>query len=380
MKAITTGFAVTALAAAISGQAMAEAETTFSYSGEINVHTVMDLENSTRLNSIKDDTDGDQDAFELTLQADVVHGPFSGNIVIEDVDNDGGAYGDPGYQDGTVTVSINDLMVEEGNISFGQIGSVVATDDLLDLVTDEENGGMSYDVDGALRYTDAEMGLKVQIEGDKASGAVADLVGADADTAGAANVFGVAAALAQDIGMGTVYAEAQYEEGFNSLGENTAKDTFVGVGAELMPTEELTVTAAYQMLGDASAYGVRADYTMGDMAFYGSYGEPDADVADDEVILVGGSMTADMLTFSGSYRMISDAEAYLATEVAYANDNIGAYAGYETDLADGVDYVWMGAGVSMTSESGVVYAADYENEDDAGAITSEIDFSASYSF
>jgi len=349
MKAITTGFAITALAAAISGQAMAEAE--FSYSGEINVNSTFDLLNDTRTNYIDD---SDDDFYELSMDIAVSNGPFSGTISI--VEDDAEI-----TSDGSTIVTVGDLMVEDGAISFGQIGSVVATDDLIDALTDEAEDGLSYAVSGAARYTDAEMGLMVQGEGDSATG----------------QRFGFAANLTQEIDMGTVYAEAQYREDFT----NTALDTFIGAGAVLNVAEGVEVTAVYQS-ATTSAYGVGVVYTMDAMSFNASYGEPNADVADDEVIMVGGSLTADMLTFSGSYKMVADTTGDVEVDVDYANDNISANAGYAMSLVAGNDTTAIDLSVTMTAESGVEYKAAYDqNTDNAGADSVQaLTVSAAYSF
>lgn len=51
-----------------------------------------------------------------------------------------------------------------------QVGSVVSTNDLIELVTDESSEGLSYEVTSGFRYTQPEMGLKTQIEGYDVSG------------------------------------------------------------------------------------------------------------------------------------------------------------------------------------------------------------------
>lgn len=371
MKAITTGFAITALALAVSGQAAAaDTEATYEFSGEINVSSTMDLLDSVRYNTIEDEDDGDNDAFELTINTKVTNGPFSGTLVIrEEEPADDSATLD--YS--SVDIFIEDLMVEEGNVSFGQIGSIIATDDLIDALTDEANEGMSYDVDGGIRYTDSDMGLTVQAEAaDDHADAVID------------NAFGVSVNFTQEIDMGTVYAEIQHSESIDfgvATPENTSADMLIGVGAVLNVVEGVEVTAVYQS-ATVAAYGVGVVYTAGAITANASYGEPDADTADNEVIMLGGSFAADMLTFSGSYKMVSDTTGDVEVDVDYANDNISANAGYEMSLVDGDDSTAIDLSVALTSESGVVYEAAFDqNTDAAGADSAQaITLSAAYSF
>ena len=373
MKAIkiASGFAVTALAAAIAGQAAAaDTETEFSYAGSMKVASIFDFENETRVNAYDDaGILDDDDFFGLDMVVTVTNGPFEGGLKVQNID-------------GVGSVGVEDITVTEGPISFGEVGSVVETTDLMETVTDDNHADLEWGVDAAFRYTNEEAGIKVQAEGD-----------------GGPNAFGVGANYTGDFDTAKVYLDAQYsEDGTGEAHDEPVGGALVGAGAEITPTDELKVTVAFQQggffsnAGAAEAfaqYGIKAEYTMDNMSAYALYGEPHADTDDNEIIKVGGSFTSGAVTTEGSYTLTTAESAgdELNAKVTYTQDAVSAYAEVTlSDMdADDADPMLLELGASYTTESGIKYGFDFENQgDDAAAgvaaATNTLELYASYSF
>ena len=152
MKAI---FAVSALAAAISGQALAaDTEATITYNGAMEFDFIVDMAAETKdVELQKGDDANDGGSYGLYMDVAVVNGPFSGTVGIAS-------------EDGAGSVTLGDIVVEDGAISFGQVGSLISTEDYAyDMGDSNDEKG----VDAAFRYNVME-GLDVQLEGEQQDG------------------------------------------------------------------------------------------------------------------------------------------------------------------------------------------------------------------
>jgi hypothetical protein len=146
MKAI---FAVSALAAAISAQAMAaDTEATTTFEGEVSVTY-----------TLGDTAEGSTD---LSSEMSVANGPFSATVSM-------GA----GDDDGDLALSISDVMYDNGTLSFGQLGNIYSDALVTGNTGDEDHNfaGSQFSIDdgfkqdAAVQYTNADLGLKVQVGG-----------------------------------------------------------------------------------------------------------------------------------------------------------------------------------------------------------------------
>ena len=442
MKAIkiASGVAITALALAISAQANAAAheggstETEWSFTGSMEFLTVVDMA-AGALNRDDDPTDtvidveldeeddfdegaaGDAWGLETTLA--VVHGPFSGGFTLTGDDQAG------------VGVELEDIVITDGAISFGQTGSLVDltheyaydmddsndgfvdVDDTITSTSSTPNIGDRYeysegrDVGAALRYT---MGsVKVQVEGsnrtDPSDSAV--VTGIDASTFPydtQNSDYGVAAQYMGEADALSYVGEAQFRTS-SLVGDDDSPYTYFGVGATYtmdMVTAKFglnqysaTSNVAVPESSDESIleYGFELSATPIDaLAVYlkGQDLDTGDTFADDSMKLLGGyAYTVDVLTFTGEY-LYTDADNgdEVFGEVAYASGAMGAYgsvtlANIDADTADAPMFE---AGVSYTQENGVKYAADYDlRAEETGATVNQgeinnIRLTAAYAF
>ena len=394
MKAIkiASGVAITALALAISAQANAAAheggstETEWSFTGSMEFLTVVDMA-AGAVNRDDDPTDtvidveldeeddfdegaaGDAWGLETTLS--VVHGPFSGGFILTGDDQAG------------VNVELDDIVITDGAISFGQTGSLVDLtheyaydmDDSADSAAARSEG---RDVGAALRYT--MEGLKVQVEGsnrqDASGGAVVTGIDATTNPNGTdSSDFGVGAQYTGEADALSYVAEAQFRT--SSLGgDDDSPYTYFGAGATYtmdMVTAKFGLNT-YSVTTGADAhddsileYGFELNATPIDaLAVYlkGQDIDSGSTFTDDSMKLLGGAAyTVDVLTFTGEY-LFTDADNgdEVFAEVAYASGMIGAYGSVTLANidADTADAPLIEAGVSYTQENGVKYAADYD--------------------
>lgn len=421
MKAIkiASGVAVSALALAISAQANAAAhegsatETEWSFTGSMEFLTVVDMA-AGAVNRDGDATDtvidveldeeddfdegaaGDAWGLETTLS--VVHGPFSGGFTLT------------GDDESDVSVSLEDIVITDGAISFGQTGSLVDEthgyaydmDDSSDTVAIRSEG---RDVGAALRYT--MEGLKVQVEGSNRKDASGDPVvtGIDASTLDTQNSdFGVAAQYMGEADALSYVAEAQFRT--SSLGgDDDTPYTYFGLGAtytmdivtakfglnQYSATSDITVAESHDE--SILEYGFELTATPIDaLSVYLKGQDLDAgDTFTEEAmkLLVGAAYTVDALKFTGEYKYtdVEEAGDEIMGRVDYTAGAIAAYgevtiANFDADTANAP---LIEAGVSYTQDNGVKYAADYDlRAEETDAIdTAEINrfrLTAAYAF
>lgn len=422
MKAIkiASGVAISALAAAISAQAHAEGDTEFSWSavGSMEAVFVYDFEGETKDVDLDEGDDFDSqtagEAWGLEVTNTVTNGPFSANIVLTAND----ASGDMDASDeGDFGIVVEDLVVTDGAISFGQVGGLIETHEYAYDMGDSQNmiGGADTEldegapVDAGIRYT--MNGLQVQIEGQD-------------DNAASANRtdYGVAAAYAGTADALSYRAEAQFRASDEAP---DSADPYMYVGAGVTYTADMfSVKAAYNTYTAPSTaaqagteeketfseYGFEVEVTpMAALTAYVKGMDLDAssvNVDDSMLLLFGAAYTIDTITVTGEYlfsTVSSDSDGgnpadftdidlidYMDSafvEVAYADGPIGAYVDAtfytEADFSDDLG-PQMGAGVSYTQDNGVKYAADFDFQDGEDSVFSivenKVKVGASYAF
>ncbi|MFC3853873.1 hypothetical protein ACFOSD_13920 [Salinispirillum marinum] len=379
MKAfkLASGFAVSALTLAIAGTAVAEATTEMSYTGSVRVQTVFDLEAESRENQLPGYAAADEDWYNFNITTTVKHGPMSGKIRvgIHEDEKAGGS----GWSPTSVTndknngyVRVFDLRVDEGAVSFGQIGDIADTVGKLEGLTDFDTAAETaldagLGVKSAARYTVADLGLKVQAEGND----VAD--------------FGFAAAVHQDLGVAQVWADFQYRE---PDGGNSDVDAITGLGVavEASPIDALTIEGAFRNNSgaDDSAWAAKATFAVSDTISV--YGQVASISTENERMAVraGGSAAFAPITVEGWFAtdLTEDAEdTRVFGKVSYAEGAIGAYGEAKMGLGEGQG-LEAEVGGSYTTESGVKYGAEYAMGDvaDEDSEASKATVYAEYSF
>ncbi|MEX0737734.1 MAG: hypothetical protein WD071_00165 [Pseudohongiella sp.] len=420
MKAIkiASGVAVSALALAISAQANAAAheggntEFSMSATGSMEVMYMMDLVADTNDVDLDEGDDFDSgkagEAWGLQLDTKVVHGPFSGTVRI--VANDDNTANENGSDaEAGVSVQVKDLIVTDGPISFGQVGSLLTTDDYaydmgdstsVPTGFDPDNDGDDNDLeldDGAaigagLRYT--MNGLQVQIEGQN------DANGIDGDATTTDPDYGVSAAYAGESGAIAYVVDAQFR------GSDVAPDgadAYTYMGAGVTYTSDIVTAKAgfntYTAPADATQVGTGEKESFSEYGFELSSTPVDAltvylkgqdldagNDTDSMLLLVGSTYTVDVLTFKGEYKnTAADGGDQALFNVSYKQDKLGAYGEVTLGNLDG-DNAYdplLEAGVSYTQDNGVKYAADWDMQGDVNADAAEVHtlkLSAAYAF
>ncbi|MFG1495132.1 hypothetical protein ABMA57_00775 [Saccharospirillum sp. HFRX-1] len=414
MKAIkiASGVAISALAAAISAQAHAEGDTEFSWSavGSMEAMFVYDFEGETKDVDLDEEDDFDSatagEAWGLEVTHTITHGPFSGNIVFT-------------IDDGDYDYAIEDLIVTDGAISFGQIGSLLETDDyaydmgdseiLIDeaSVADIDGNGENDDaevdlelddgapIDAGVRYTMG--GLQVQIEGQ------------NDDNAQNGTDYGVAAAYAGSVDALSYRVDAQFRAS-DEAPDSADPYTYAGAGVTYT-ADMFSVKAAYntytapttvaqvassQEKETFAEYGFEVEVTpMAALTAYVKGQDLDASsvlVDDSMELLFGAAYTIDMITLTGEYTYTAAEEAgdEILANVTYTDGPMSAYgevtlANFDAETANAPLFE---AGVSYTQDNGVVYAADYDfRAEEADAVDAEnaaainaLKLSAAYAF
>lgn len=391
MKAIkiASGVAVSALALAISAQANAAAheggatETEWSFTGSMEAVYVVDMKSvdangdEATVMDVDLDEGGDfddvdpGDAWGLEAELSIVHGPFSSGLIFTaDDEND-------------VDVVADDIVITDGAISFGQVGSLIDTHEYTyDM---DEGGSEGADVEAGIRYTMDN--LKVQVEGlnDTDDIDTTDTIGSGTEGTQygiGAQYTGEADALSYIID-GQFRASSQAPDGSDAF-------TYVGAGVTYT-TDMVTVAAALNNFGQSdkvTEYGFSVTATpVENLSLYVKGMDHDAadtfetDATNSMEVLAGASYTAGMITVTGEYLFtaVESGGDEVFGEVVYTDGPLSAYgdvtlANIDADEADDAQ---IGFGVSYTQDNGVVYAADYDMQ---GDVQSLLVLSAAYAF
>ena len=349
MKAI---FAVTALAAAISAQAFAaDTEITTSANGAMDVNFILDM----NADPSTYDVDLKEDDFNYGLKytVKVANGPFSGKLYFEAKDT----VGTPGK------IEVKDLIVTEGNIKFGQVGKLQATDKYTKVVKDLAETRQGVDV--GLRYMVSE-GFNVQLQGKNG----------DANTA-----TGVAAQYKVDSDTLSYVVEG---EATLSANEDETP-VFVGAGVTYK-ADVATVKAAVNYQSDLAGdsvieYVANVESTVAGATVKAGYEDLDTATDDNEYAMVEVSYAAGAVTPSAGYEYTSMADAgdKVWGKLAYSQDAVSASAKVSVANFDAptADEVKIELAASTKTESGITYYAEYGIQKDA---LNKVTLGAKYSF
>lgn len=362
MKAI---FAVSALAAAISAQALAaDTEFTTKANGAMDVIWTYDLAADEKAHDVSKNEDDFNYGLKYTVN--VKNGPFSGDLYFEakdyagklatktsteSIDHDNDATTDEidvvtssSIDSDKLKIEVKNLKVTEGKVSFGQVGKLKDTDKYLKVVEDMNETAAGVDAAFRVQVTDE---LKVQLQGKESETAT----GLAAQYKGSADALSYVAEV-----------EATIVDGADDT------DTRIGFGATYK-ADAYTVKAAVNSTADAGVttteYGVHAEVKVAGATVKAGYLELGADTDDDEYALVEVSYAAGSITPSAGYEYKSvDGGDKLWGKVAYSQDMIGASAKVSVaDFdADEAQALKIELEATKKTESGITYYAKFANQ------------------
>ena len=360
MKAfkLASAFAVTGLALAVSGQAMAADTTTdWTWSGSVGVESILMDNTGTYMTNVDVLAPGAGSrsslpvATDLVVSIDVANGGFSANM---EIDNS--------------TISVSDFLYEEGAFMFGEVGTIVASEGYVaDMDTDAAG---SYDVDGGFRYTSG--GFKVQAESNTSTEDYNTASGVNPGSPTGSRDVGLAVAFAGEFEGGSFVVDAQYGEDPTS-GSDAANEMYYGVGVTMAASDAVTVMAGYTSgIGAETAMGLRADYTADAFTAYASYVSNSADA--DSMIMLGGTATVSAFKLYADYD-VNPAVLDIGASTAGASGAMTYSA--SVDMADVTGTVMTDWAIGAGYDAGVAMLAfGYASRDNAA--TSEITASATH--
>lgn len=404
MKAI---FAVSALAAAISAQALAaDTEIDTTVTGSVDVYFAYDLANDPAQGDVDLVEDGDDgEGNEVDMLFTVTNGPFHAGLSVELYDSE--------YYDGP-RLDYDSLYVETGNLTFGMIGNLTTTDEYAGDMT-EAGEVSSGDVDLiGFRYAVMD-GFTVQLHGGNATITEVDEDGENTGLAVegiqpsyndlANEVYTAYGAAAQYTGSAdalsyTVEASFLLSDFVADLSDDADPQLFVGAGADYA-LDAVTLTAAFNFWnGEASLVDFsRESYTeyvvgaagsaagLGYSLFFTGFSDEALSGGSEFIVDADVDYTAGAITVGGGYYFTSaeetgdELDAFATYAIADNWDATATVTMSEFD-ADPSQSPYIELDTVYTTEDGVeLYAGmDFQAEGDANGETTIVFTGARYSF
>jgi len=374
MKAI---FAVTALAAAISGQALAaDTESSTTFKGSMDAQFILNLQPEDALYDVELNADGDDDVgYEIVMSTAVTNGPFSGSVGIT-------------TREGASSFDIGDLVVTDGMLSFGQVGSLMATDEYTGGANNDMKDGNDLSVDVGFRYAVSDA-LKVQLQGRQTAAAATPAV---------TTATGVAAVYSATSGAISYVANAEMYMAGDASTNKMTNPYFAGVAATYT-TDMLTVKAVFNssLASGTTATGgpeAQTEYVLSAVAkvagatLTGIYQE-ESSADDDESAKGEVAYAVGAITPSAGYLYTSAEKAgdELYAKVAHSANGIDSSAKVIMGNfdADDADAMLIELRVSTMSAVGVTYYGEYDMRAEAtgtntAAEMSKLTVGAKYAF
>jgi len=364
MKAI---FAVTALAAAISAQAIAaDTEATTTFTGAMDAQFILNLQPDVATYDV--DLKEDDYNYGISIETAVVNGPFSGSIGLKS-------------DEGVNEITVGDLVVTDGQLSFGQVGSLMNTDQYVDSIN-EDMEETKLNVDVAFRYAISD-DFKVQLQGEN-FGKVGEPVTVPAYDS--STKTGVAAAYTGESGAVAYAAEAELYASGPGADADFDPAIFAGAGVtytsdmiKVMAALNYSQTAAVDATPSMEYIGA-VESTFGPASVKASYQEPDSEVEDDEIAKAEIAATFDAITASAGYKFTTvDGGDEVWGKVAYAADTYEASAkvimgNFDADTADDPKIELR---ASTTNDLGITYYGEFDFQSDAA---NQLTVGGKYSF
>ncbi|MDH5426526.1 MAG: hypothetical protein OEY29_16185, partial [Gammaproteobacteria bacterium] len=245
-------------------------------SGELKYATVFNFKDDSRFNELQDDIEGDH--HELTIEANIVNGPFSGTMLFEEVDDETVDPADTAAllaQQHTWQLTIDNLQVHEGDLVFGQLDAVNTTDDYVKLVTDEINEGLGYDAILGIRYYHPEIPFVAQYDANYESETYLPDFEHD-------NFWGLAANYLHQTGESEIHADIHIADD----PDNIMRPVFVGVAADIDLNLRNRAVLVFQRAYDMT-YGARFERQTEHKFYYIQFADPSWDAQKDTITKLG---------------------------------------------------------------------------------------------
>ena len=371
-----TTFAVSALTAAISASAIAaDTEWEFTFEGSMDAYTSIDIANHVNKDVALDDDDDEQEGWDLELDMAITNGPLSAGFYIDAGDE----------QDGEAVLELDDITVTDGKLTFGQVGSLMSTDDYLDIedtpiaevVIEKDSVDEVLGVDAGFTYEVTE-GLLVQLQG------------SNFNSADDAHYYGLAAQYAGDMDALSYVVEAEYVTD-DAKGDNLPY-LFSGAGATYS-IDSVTAKGYVNYFGFEGdlkfQYGIHAETTVAAATLELLYIEPNSEEKNDQEVELSASYPlTDEFTVSAGYTYTTASDGDEVTSgVEWAKDALTASADVTFSDFDAKhqDPILVELETTYTSELGVEYYAQYDIQasDTEAGVTSEtniVTLGARYAF
>jgi len=404
MKAfkLASAFAVTGLALAVSGQAMAADTTTeWTWDGKVTfsadlMNNNTALENAKLSNGVVGERGANhQNAYNLDVVVGVANGGFSADLALEKSNS----------------VVMKNFLYEEGAFMFGEIGSVVTTEAAIKGM----NSDQAYTSDKGFRYTAG--GLQVQAFGGASytsDASTASTYTAAGGTTGqgpyAATDMGLEFAFTGSTDTVTYAVDAQYAEDTMGAGAATdaALDMYMGVNVSAMASDAVTIDAGYTSgFGGETSTALMATYAADALTAYVRWndnsGASDTTIGASTVMgaatlyidyALEGAQNAGVklaggegaMTYAANFDYALDASAFsYGASVAVAAGDMAYAAGYAS--REGQTSSELTASATYTTEGGATMALAYEADDGASNVVGSskrsnnaLSVLASYSF
>jgi len=356
----------------------AETELMVAYSGELNYVSLFDLNSASQKNYIEDDIAGDH--FELTIDFAVTHGLFSGNLIVQEYDDDTIDESDPlaiAAQQQVWVITAENLRVYEGNLVFGQLDPVNTTDGYVSLVTDELNEGLGYGAQLGVRYYYPQWPIVVQLDANYVSDTYLPDFEHD-------NLWGLAVNYHRKTAEAEIHADVHIADD----PDNILRPVFVGLAGDFQLNPYYKTTVVFQSAYDMT-FGVRFERQINNRFWYVQWADPSRDAKQDAITQLGRIYDSPYtpMIYTLELTRIAANTLWLESRVDYKKDRLGVYAEFSKSFIAEDSASEVGGGVTYLSNTGLLYTAKYFNRVvDALSVLPGIqaenyfEFSATYSF
>ena len=387
---LASGFAVSALALAIAGQATAQTQSSVSFTADVKVMHVIDFQDGQYTNQMPGYVEGNDDWYNFIAAWSVTNGPFSGRLRIGNLEDERtGRETDSGAGRSNAQVIVDSLTVTEGPVMFGQLGRVTATAALYESLTDI-NQAFSKDeatrlgVNLGLRYTVSEAGLALQLEAPDRE-----------------NTFGIAGAINQDLDVAKVWLDGQYhaitDAGRNGMNTTNGVSYNVGTAVQADLADPVTVTGVFRSYSKENAnpqtvLAAQIEIAASEeLSLRGLITDRNfsSDKDKSAVARVGATVSLAPFTVMADYEALTSniSDAFYDARVTWADGPLTAFArlryAQNGFVGAATNAALLTTGASFTSASGVVYGAEHNLTEKGylgAASGNELELYASYSF
>jgi len=329
-----------------------EAGVSVDISGELKYATVFNFKDESRFNELQDDIEGDH--HELTIEANIVNGSFSGTMLFEEVDDETVDPADTAAllaQKYTWQLTIDNLQVHEGDLVFGQLDAVNTTDDYVRLVTDEINEGLGYDAILGIRYYHPEIPFVAQFDANYESETYLPDFEHD-------NFWALAANYLHQTGESEIHADIHIADD----PDNVMRPVFVGVAADIDLSLRNRAVLVFQRAYDMT-YGARFERQTEHKFYYIQFADPSWETKKDTITKVGRVYDSPFtpMVYTLELTRIDKTDLWLEIRADYLKHKYAGYAEFAKSFVAGDSRSEVGGGISYLTDASLLYSAKYVN-------------------